>query len=561
MQSTVFVAVTFQSLGTPQVWFDADVVVKNTNVCAAYTGVANNNAIAALSRKAIVSKHVVALLRAFTVPYFHFLATLCLCVPGGRMVAAKGHKPESRGLEKDGRTKRCSVVDDGTRAEHNARIVQANARREAPAAGASAPHHGLPQRLERDNAPGRDAFTAPTCLDLAHIRDGTGARARPSLPENARVPCDPRPSPWRAIGERYLALCRDPACDLVAWANETFESAASHRPLATGGEQGGLPPPRTPRTVADALVEDYLALCSDPGQDLLGWVDETVEAHGVHSPAAGREPASSQAQPRQTPSTRVAHGAASAASAIAVRTMIDDSRAVCRNPPGDPGWFLETWTRETANNPRATLKPRSDDARNRFRLRENALRPVQIRLEPGYGRRSRIHDLSPRPAARFPKHDAVQSLQSGARRPDGLAAVFPAAPARRPARYAAPDETPGRRGPEEGFDDGEQALRMLQLCFAELSRLVRRQLAHAAATAPRDHLALIRRFILEERDRHAAFLIKEFRENRANAMKRNREKARGPREPLRPQTTAPPGLMAAQRAAKEPGQGLTAAPS
>jgi hypothetical protein len=72
---------------------------------------------------------------------------------------------------------------------------------------------------------------------------------------------------------------------------------------------------------------------------------------------------------------------------------------------------------------------------------------------------------------------------------------------------------------------------------------------------------VVRRFIIEERDRHAAFLIKEFRENRANAVKRNREKARRPREPLRPQTTAPPGLMTAQREAQKPGRELIAAPS
>ena len=69
--------------------------------------------------------------------------------PGGMKAAAKGRELKSRDIEKGGRTKRYSSFDDGTRAEHNARIVAANAQREA----ARAPAHEAPtQRVPDERA-------------------------------------------------------------------------------------------------------------------------------------------------------------------------------------------------------------------------------------------------------------------------------------------------------------------------------------------------------------------------------------------------------------------------
>ena len=87
----------------------------------------------------------------------------------------------------------------------------------------------------------------------------------------------------------------------LAWANATIEPKGRHNPHSTGKDtqQGGLPPPKTPRTVAEAIVEDYLELCRDPSRDILAWVNATM----WDSPAGWRAQAPPLAQPPETAKT------------------------------------------------------------------------------------------------------------------------------------------------------------------------------------------------------------------------------------------------------------------
>ena len=365
---------------------------------------------------------------------------------------------------------------------------------------------------------------------------------------NDRELTGPRPSSWRrAIGEEYLALCRDPSRDLLAWANATIEPEGAPHPHSTGKDtqQGGLPPPKTPRTVAEAIVEDYLELCRDPSRDILAWVNATM----WDSPAGWRAQAAPLGQPPETAKTVAGGGGVSVADA-----MLDDSLAVCRNSLRDPGSAFESRKGHEGDNSFATHNPRSDDDRSGNGLRENALQAVHVRLEPDHERGSRSPVLSSRPAAGIQKYHALQSVQAGPVQRESVDTGSSGLASERsgsPGSYGAPGQTPEGRGPEESFDDGAAAQRELQGAFAELSRLVSRQLAEAAKTAPKHELAAIQRFIMQDRERGAAFLIREFRESRAHASQKKREQAQRPSEPLRPQATAPPELMAAQREARE----------